>query len=181
MKRLLFGLGVGLALGSTTAAQDGAPAARLGRPAATLGRPVVRGQMPVVTTALQGDGVPKEMPKGKVGEPDKKDAPATLPMPGAVPSGPVLGSTSGPVYGPVIVDPPGAPLPGGPMSDGGTGNECPIPGYGASSPDRWYTSAEALVWFAKSFSTPVLLAAGPTTAPPVSLGALGSPGGAVPV
>jgi hypothetical protein len=182
MKRLLFGLGVGLALAPTTgSAQDGAPAARLGSPAATLGRPVVRGQMPVVTTSLQPDGTPKEMPKGKVTEPDKKEPP-TLPMPGATPTGPALGTPPpGTVYGPVIVDPPGAPIPGGPPFDGGAGNACPIPGYGESRLDRWYTSAEALVWFAKSFSTPVLLAAGPTNVPAVSLGALGSPGGAVPV
>jgi hypothetical protein len=181
MKRILFGLGVGLALVPAAWAQDGVPAARLGSPAATLGRPVIRAQGPELITAVQADGTPKTMPKGTVAEPGKKDVPGTLPMPG-----PVLGAAPGAVYGPVIVDPPvpGASVypgvPGVPGVDGCPAPGCPTPGlaYGGS-PDRWYTSAEALLWFFKSYSTPPLLTAGPTNVAPVNLGAIGVGGATV--
>lgn len=182
MKRILFGLGVGLALAPAAGtAQDGVPAARLGMAAATLGRPVIRAQAPDVTSAAQLDAIPRAMPKGTVAEPGKKDAILPPPYPG--PSGPVLGAPPGTVYGPVIVDPPGAPpMPGGPIYTGGHDplEGCPTGGCSPANPDRWYTSSEALLWYVKSYKTPVLLAAGPTNVPAVSLGALGA-GGATPV
>lgn len=189
MKRLLFGLATSLALGSVATAQD-SPSARLRAPvpAASLGQPIE----PVVARG-QLDAIPKAMPKGSVAEP-KKEAPAPMPMPMPAPAGPVPGPsipgvTPGPVIsGPVIVDPPGTTypvIPGSPVIPGGPGipgiagplDGCPTGECPVTPMRKWYTDAEGLVWWVRSFKTPVLAAVAPATAPnAVSLGALGAGG-----
>lgn len=179
MKRILLGIGYSLAVVPGVLAQDNAPAARLGLPAASLGLPVhtARAQAPDVTPAA-GFPTPKFMPKGSLTETPGTSAaaPGTLPVPGAagVPISPGPAITilpSGPLppgaipSGPVIIDPPGTPFPGGPMTGPLTGpllGEPPIPGMGgASDPSQWYVAAEALAVWLKSYSVPAMVTTGP--------------------
>jgi hypothetical protein len=134
--------------------------ARLGRPVA----PVVRGQSPDLNNAAAFD-IPKVMPKGKVTDvtaPGK--APGVLPVPGgpmpptSTPLLPV--PPGGTISGPVIVDPGtpmySTPMPGGPIND--PMGLAPTPGSDLS---QWYTSAEGLIWYVKSYSVPALVTVGP--------------------
>jgi hypothetical protein len=171
MKRILWGLGWTLAAGPVAFAQDGSPSARLRAPVAdTRPAATIRAQAPEVNPAA-GFDFPKPIPKGDPSA--SSSAPATLPVPapgtpGSL-SGPTItipapGSTSsGPIpTGPVIIDPPGAPFPGGP--GGGFITSDPMPGLmgpGYSDPSHWYVAAEALMWWVKSYGVPPLVTVGP--------------------
>jgi hypothetical protein len=184
MKRILLSLGCTLALGPGLVAQDAAPAARLGRPAASLGRPVpptVRGQEPDVTSAA--GLIPQVMPKTSAAGTPGSTMPAPLPMPSPapIPGGPIVtippGGTVG--SGPILMGPgstfatspfPTGPIVADPMGGCATGSPCPTNACG------WYTSAEALFWYVKSYSTPPLISVGPA----FSGATLGTPGTFVP-
>src|SRR5262249_26789551 len=154
-------------------AQESAPAARLGVPIS----PVVRAQSPDFATAAGLDVTPKVMPKGKVSE---TGSPNPLPMPTS--ASPMTGGTAvtippgGAVNGPVIIDPPGAPFPTGPIMGDPFGGGCPVgePCH-ANNNCGWYTAVEGLIWWVKSYSVPALVTAGPA----LSGATLGGPGTAV--
>lgn len=201
MKRILFGLGCCLWAGATTTvAQESVPAAKLGRPAASFGKPVSLetasnvGQTDI-RTAGAIDFVPKNMPKGTVGEtpaappvlpmPMSPMPPAGTPIPGGIgqPSGPALGSpaitsspiVSGPIVGgPEVISGPivGGPIPGSMGCDSPYG--CGIPGLVSPmvSPNHWYVNAEYLIWFTKGYFAPPLATVGPVA----SQGIIGQPG-----
>ena len=182
MKRVIVGLtcSLGLAAGSALA-EDDAPAARLGRPAASLGRPMPDARAPIYRAAAPE--IPKQMPKGKVGEEaTPKTDPGILPVPGG-PSVPMLdgmpnvippGAVTGPIVtGPVTSGPfdiaPGTVI--GPEFGDPMGS-CPIPGGTCGVPSRWYGGAEYLLYWMKSYATPPLVTVGPVG----SGGFLGNPG-----
>jgi hypothetical protein len=109
--------------------------------------------------------------------------PGTLPMPGAATTTPAPGPTltippgpaipAGPVpSGPVIIDPPGTPVPngviGGPIVGGPIGGPIvggpPIPGGvigHPGDPSTWYVAAEAMAVWIKSYGVPALVTTGP--------------------
>ena len=163
MKRILLGLGCTLAAVPGLLAQDGAPSARLRAPVADRPAATIQAQAPDVSLAA-GFDIPKVMPKGSVVE----APPGTLPVPPMAPppgtTGPALPiGPSGPIPpGTVIYDPPGTPIPGGPMGGGLFSGE-PIPGLvpGSNDTSNWYTATEALVWWVKSYGAPPLVTVGP--------------------
>ncbi|HEX3152463.1 MAG TPA: BBP7 family outer membrane beta-barrel protein [Gemmataceae bacterium] len=149
MKRMLLGLGYTLATGAGLFAQDGSPSARLRSsesPAATI-----RAQAPEISPASAFD-IPKPIPKSTAEAP-----PATLPVPPTLSPNPTIPPTpAGPIPpGSIIIDPPGTPIP--------NYNGVPIPGLIPPAPEvsNWYTAAEALVWWMKSYSVPPLVTVGP--------------------
>ena len=168
MKRILWGLGWTLAAAPVAFAEDGTPSARLRAPIADA-RPAdtIRAQSPDVNPAAAID-FPRLMPKS-----NSAPAPATLPVPTATAPATIGGPTitipppatisSAPLQAgpPVIIDPPGAPFPGGP--GGGFISTDPMPGIGPGCPDpsQWYVAAEALVWWVKSYGVPPLVTVGP--------------------
>jgi hypothetical protein len=168
MKRILWGLGWTLAVAPVAVAQDGAPSARLRAPVQdSPPAAIIRAQAPDVSPA--GFDIPKPIPKATA---TADPSPGTLPVPATAPAtigGPTITiPPAGTVYpapvpsGPVIIDPPGAPFPGGP--GGAFIPSDPMPGLiGPGCPDtsRWYTAAEALVWWVKSYGVPPLITVGP--------------------
>lgn len=189
MKRILFGLAWTCAFGGSVFAQ---PAARLGVPAATLGQPV---PPPIIRAAAPDDPKvdPKTMPKAGINEAPK---PGMLSMPSEV--NPMLGGTPGAITpsGPILTGPPGSmvvpngpilsgpviaqpPVPGGlmpPVPGGGVlpHEVCPNPIIASPVVDekRWYTSAEFLIWYVRSYTVPSLV----TIGQPGTIGAAGENG-----
>ncbi len=198
MKRILFGIGCSMALAAVPAAAQDRPAASLGRPAASLGRPVA--DVPSylsddVRPAAAIDFVPKTMPKGTVNEAPMLPVPGPmipmvggpaitampptpyLGMPGVVPGGPVMMPSPGMgnpmMAGPMMTG--NGPIIGSPMGDCGPGG-CGVGGWdsgGMPVPmNRWYTSAEYLLWRLKGYEAPPLATVGPVA----SQGIIGQPG-----
>src|SRR6478672_206023 len=149
MKRMFWGLGCTLATVPGLLAQDGSPSARLRGPA-DVPAATIRAQAPDIRPASAFD-IPKPIPKSTAGAP-----PATLPVPPSLGTAPAIPpAPAGPVPPAVIIDPPGTPIPGSTFG-GGTFEGATIPGLIPPAPEvsNWYTSAEALVWWLKSYSVP---------------------------